>query len=273
MKKLFASDFDNTLFFHSVREDGSPDFARSGFRQEDLEAIRKFQEEGNLFGICTGRSYRSILEEIRKEPLLHPDFLIAASGSGLYDGKGNPIDVRYLPLSVLEQFHALTGGDYMFIHKDDRYWSLSDRRLPFQCLLPQERNAILDDFRDYPVDTFSYEGMDAQEMKELEEKIQPYLHLVSCFVNEPSSIDFTAPGCSKGTGLLKAAAHFGIPPEHTGAIGDSFNDLPMLESAACAFTFPQADTRVREQADEVVTGIAQALERFAQAEKGQSCHF
>ena len=41
--KMLASDYDGTLYFEF------------GYRKTDLEAIRQFQKEGNLFGLCSGR--------------------------------------------------------------------------------------------------------------------------------------------------------------------------------------------------------------------------
>ncbi len=48
--KILASDFDNTLYFHN------------SMKENDLKAIKKFQEKGNLFGICTGREINGIIE-------------------------------------------------------------------------------------------------------------------------------------------------------------------------------------------------------------------
>lgn len=47
--KILASDFDNTLYFHN------------SMKENDLKAIKKFQEKGNLFGICTGREINGII--------------------------------------------------------------------------------------------------------------------------------------------------------------------------------------------------------------------
>ncbi|WP_305151900.1 HAD hydrolase family protein [uncultured Dubosiella sp.] len=41
--KWLASDYDGTLYFED------------GYKQEDLEAIRAFQKQGNMFGLCSGR--------------------------------------------------------------------------------------------------------------------------------------------------------------------------------------------------------------------------
>ena len=56
--RIFASDFDNTL--HFVNEEG-----KGYFKKEDLEAIEKFQKEGNLFGLCTGRPYMDYREILK----------------------------------------------------------------------------------------------------------------------------------------------------------------------------------------------------------------
>ena len=52
---LFASDFDNTLYFH----DGS------GFHEQDIRMIRAWQKAGNLFGICSGRSLHHLIHEFQ----------------------------------------------------------------------------------------------------------------------------------------------------------------------------------------------------------------
>lgn len=54
MMKLLASDFDGTLLLHPNRNDNI-------ILKNDKKAIKKFQKEGNLFGICTGRSLDGVL--------------------------------------------------------------------------------------------------------------------------------------------------------------------------------------------------------------------
>lgn len=252
MRLLFASDFDGTLFFH----DGT------GYRDEDLKAIRDFQKDGNLFGICTGRSLFAILEELEKEPALRPDFILAASGSVFTDGTGQVLQAEYIPYDVLQLFYNLCGGLHMYVPKDDRYLSLSDCRLPFQKDKPQKENARIEDFENDRIDTFSFEGLTLPELEEWKEKALQYKDRVSVLINEPSSVDFTAPGCNKGTGLVKAAAHFKIPKEHTGCMGDSLNDLDMLAAAAHSFTFPGTLPAVQASADNVCASICEALQEM-----------
>ena len=48
--KLLASDYDNTLSFNNV------------IKETDKIAIRDFQNQRNLFGVCTSHSLRGIVE-------------------------------------------------------------------------------------------------------------------------------------------------------------------------------------------------------------------
>ena len=84
MKKLFASDFDNTLYMR----DG-------GILKETADAIRKFQEAGHIFGICTGRPVHS--PEKHYEGILDPDFIIGSSGGIIIDKDGRTLFERVVP--------------------------------------------------------------------------------------------------------------------------------------------------------------------------------
>ena len=46
MKKVFASDFDGTLYFYKAEVKLPP---------ENVAKVREYQEAGGLFGLCTGR--------------------------------------------------------------------------------------------------------------------------------------------------------------------------------------------------------------------------
>ena len=85
--KLLASDFDGTLFFHSEKDD---------MRIRDLKAIRKFQDEGNLFGICTG-----IIEPTRDR--VNYDFYIVNSGAIILDKDKNIIQKNVIKTEVAKK--------------------------------------------------------------------------------------------------------------------------------------------------------------------------
>ena len=74
------------------------------------------------------------------------------------------------------------------------------------------------------------------------------------------NVDIVAAGCSKGTGAARARELFGI--EKLGGIGDSYNDLPLIENADVGFTFADAPPELKEAADEIVVSVSQAIEKL-----------
>ena len=67
----------------------------------------------------------------------------------------------------------------------------------------------------------------------------------------------TALGVSKGVALAHLAASLGIAQEHTVAIGDQENDLPMIRWAGLGLAMGNASTAVREEAAAILPTVAE----------------
>ncbi len=65
-------------------------------------------------------------------------------------------------------------------------------------------------------------------------------------------------GVDKGRALASIARRYGIPLERCAAVGDSENDLPMLQAAGLAIAMGNAPETVRRKAHRVVPSNAQA---------------
>ena len=73
--------------------------------------------------------------------------------------------------------------------------------------------------------------------------------------------------CSKATALEMLAKKYGIKQEEVIAIGDGFNDLPMIEWAGLGIAMENASETVKECADEVTAsndedGVALVIEKY-----------
>ena len=55
-KKVFASDFDGTMYFYKAPD---PDKLPAA----NVEWIRRYQQAGHLFGLCTGRQVGGLLQK------------------------------------------------------------------------------------------------------------------------------------------------------------------------------------------------------------------
>ena len=81
------------------------------------------------------------------------------------------------------------------------------------------------------------------------------------------NLELSAPGVTKGRGLMALAAHLGLTPGQVMAVGDSGNDLTMVQMAGLGVAMANATPDVLAAAD-VVTGdnnhdgVAQAIEKI-----------
>jgi len=71
-------------------------------------------------------------------------------------------------------------------------------------------------------------------------------------------IDITEKGCSKGLGILKLKELMHL--EEVAGIGDSYNDIPMLETVDHSFTFPTSPESLTSIVDDVVDSVEEALD-------------
>jgi Cof subfamily protein (haloacid dehalogenase superfamily) len=85
--------------------------------------------------------------------------------------------------------------------------------------------------------------------------------------SNPEFIEVLNPTVDKGTALRFVAARLGVPLAQVLAIGDSYNDVPLLETAGFGIAMGSAPAELKAVAGAVVAdvahdGVAEALERF-----------
>lgn len=96
---------------------------------------------------------------------------------------------------------------------------------------------------------------------------QGYGEKVHITKSKPHFLEITECSVNKGVALAALAEHFGIDQEEVMAIGDSFNDLEMIQYAGKGVAMGNARQEIKEQADIVTTsneedGVAEAIERY-----------
>lgn len=238
MKKAFASDFDNTLYF------------KDGFHSLDFKEIQDCQKEGILFGVCTGRSLNGVLKPTQKRIAF--DFYILSTGSLLLDKnfqiiESNPID----PKMVLE-ISSHYSKDYHIAYNSgyDFYSLYKDYEVVKQISDISEING--------PIYGISFFAKSEENAKKIAEEINSSSS-VNCFHNG-SFVDVTAKGCSKGKAIHNLKEKYKI--DLFGAMGDSFNDISMLEEADFSYTFFSSPNPLKEKVNKVTDSIQKALRDF-----------
>lgn len=235
MKKAFASDFDNTLYYKGV------------FHQEDLLAIKEYQSKGHLFGICTGRSLNGVLVPSRDE--IKYDFFIVSTGSLILNSKkeiifSSPIDIDEVKRisKRFSNYSIAYNSGYDFISLDDKY----------------EIVKVIHSLDELPDDIYgiSFPTESVDKATELVRFINTNFH-VSAF-NNNRFIDITSFNSSKGNAIkiLKKKLNF----NHIAGMGDSYNDIPLLDAVDTSYTFISSPHEVKEHTNHVSTSLKEALE-------------
>ena len=250
MTKLFASDFDGTLHFWD-----RPDPL---VHPLDLAAIEAFRAQGGLFGVCTGRALRALT--MQTEGHIDFDFYITTSGAALYDGSQQLLWQRTLSRDICQEMYEryasqLADGEFQIVVAADSYWALGDT--PGDCPLP--RAATFDELPE-PFFGFSIETVTTEAATAYAQDLNRRYTGVALAHQNLNSIDVVPAGCTKGTGLAHIAEHFGATL--TAGMGDSFNDLPLMQAADLSYTFNSADPEVRAAAGILVDHASEAIYDF-----------
>lgn len=255
MPKLFASDFDGTLHFWDTDDQYLVSPANT-------EAIRAFQAEGGLFGVCTGRPLLGLTKQIDAAPGLdfQFDFYIATTGAALWDRDRQLIWNKTVPREVSQELYELLSPmaqskEHALVCAGEDYWNLTNSKLWPIMRSVASFDEVEGPFYGYAMETNTIE--EAQEAAALVN--ERYAGIVQAFVNL-ASIDVAPAGCSKGTGLRMAAEHFGA--SLTAGIGDSFNDLELLDAADVAYTFNTSPVEMHPHADLLVDNAHEAIFDF-----------
>lgn len=249
MKRAFISDFDGTLRLYG--EQGAY------VLQEDIDAIQAFQKAGNLFGICSGRPLAGLLAVLPKE--MHPDFCIVSSGAAITEGIDEVHFLTRKPIEAETAEKLLTkilalGKVYVQTDRDLCTFGKPGEAMPEDIQTILER---LEDVRPFCVLGISIGMKDERSARVLCEEVnQEFAGKLKAFQNI-NYLDIVRADCSKGTGIEEARQHYAL--DHLYGIGDSYNDIPLLDASDTAFTFHRSPESVQAHADHVVDTVAEAL--------------
>ena len=251
MKKVFASDFDGTLYFYKAEDDRK-------LPKENVEKIRDYQGKGHLFGLCTGRQVGGLTPFITG--FVEPDFFITSSGANIVDRNYQEIYKRGVDPKVADALiHEMNPkgfrltldveGDICVFAKMDypgKYYVISGIE---DC--PKGRIHQVSIHTESLEDAAKYAKWVNDHFSDSVEAFQNVLE-----------IDIAPKGCSKGKGvnILRGKLEEKYGKIRLYGIGDSINDLPLLQTSDVSYTFPYAPKEVQARADHIVETIVDALE-------------
>lgn len=260
--KLFVTDLDGTLL---------PSGAEVPRR--NIEAAQRAVRAGVTVTIATGRMYRAALPVARALGVDVP--IITYNGAVIKSVSGKVYDENFLPPDVVGEvlsfcraraWHVqLYADDVLYFAEHDAY-----------AVAYEENQALRGE-------TVGWDGLaaHAEHVAKLlvisdgaEQTAECVAALneafggrVQAMRSNPAYTEVVVPGVTKASALRKLASMLSVPLDAVMAIGDSNNDLPMLQAAGHSVAMGNALPEVKAVCEFSVGtceegGFAEAIERY-----------
>ncbi len=220
--KVFASDYDGT-----IKVNGTID-------KDNIMMMKKWRSEGNHFGIVSGRSVESMVQEI-EEYKLEIDFLICNNGGVVYDKEMNLLKTFEIALDtvklLVDEMRAMDINSFVL---NDGYY--------------KAKEVVNCDYEDYKYGTYSSnvnvedilrKGVVCQIVISVNDNalgIQLAKTLNAKYTNEIEAypnihcVDIVPSKVSKARGIAIMQEHMQYDTASIYVMGDALNDLSMLET-------------------------------------------
>ncbi|WGX76617.1 Cof-type HAD-IIB family hydrolase [Paraclostridium bifermentans] len=269
--KLICIDMDGTLLMD-----------QQNVSEENKKAIKEAVSRGVHVAITTGRVYncaKLYSDEIGlKTPIIASNgaFIGGSNGETIYNNPLNSNEIKDF-LSLTKQYGLLSylTGNFGIVSTmelpDNHIYKVLNKRLKdYEKIKFEVIDNIDNAFKLYPnqllkgvcieKDNISNLMKVKKELKQL----NPELEIVSSW---DDNFEIMKKGSSKGEAVAQLAKYFNLKRDEVMCIGDSENDLSMIEYAGIGVAMGNAIDIVKQSAQYITlpnteSGVAKAIEKF-----------
>ena len=267
MYKIIACDLDETLL---TRE--------KTVSLKDREAIAKAQEKGVKFVLATGRGYTTVqntLEEIGLRNL-KDEYVISFNGAALTENYNN----RLLYFNGItfekakEWFEAGLKYDvciHVYTEKVVWGWNIPETEYDYLSgkmeIIPLKEPNI-DFLKDERLAKVLYMNTDFNYLKKIQNEISDLLEHTEVSFSSGRYMEFNVKGADKGKGLIELAKILNVDIKDTIAVGDNYNDLPMIQAAGLGIGVANTNESMKHLCDHITkstnneNAISEIIEQF-----------
>lgn len=262
--KMILTDLDDTLLNKDKKVSSA-----------DKKAVIEAQKLGVKYILASGRptfAMRDLAKELELNK--YEGYLLSFNGSIITDCKTNEnifeASLTKEDLHLLYDFskenkvHILTYIDDTIVSETESEY------IDVEVGLTKMPHNLVSNFKD-AVTKSAVKCMMLGEpsyLKEVEKKLkEKYGDKYTIAISKPFFLEVTKLGVDKGVALKKLAQHLGIDISETIAVGDSYNDLPMLEAAGLSVAVANACDDIKKKCDFITTsnddnGMANLIKEF-----------
>ena len=263
MRKLIFFDVDGTI---ATKKNG-----KNVVPQSAKDTIKKLQENGHLCFINTGRAFSEIDTYLKE---LNMDGFVCGCGTYIsYKEKilfstTIPFEIGNNLLKDFEKYNLewlLEGKETIYCSTKPYITHIGHFKDEQKTLYPDAYNEVNpQNTSDLTFDKFC---IGIHENSDFESFRKKYSNIIT-FIDRGNNFYETVPnGYSKATGIEFLMKYFNIEQKDTIAIGDSTNDLPMLEFAGLSIAMKNSDKMIFDVVDYITDdvfedGIYNAMKHF-----------
>lgn len=267
--KLISTDLDGTLL--DSHESISP---------ENTKIMKKLSDAGIIIAVNTGRTLFEMPQPVREHPYI--DYFICSNGAVIYNKEKKIVYKEYLSRQSFKTvFDMLLGYDTSFaIHENGisvldknkatvEFWT--DHRASeyaarnFVNFSDVEENFVSRYSKPSDVEMICCYFKYADELTECISRLQD-VPSVKIAASSNENIEVFSDGANKGLTLAALCNIVGVSLDETIAVGDSPNDITMLERAGLAVAVSNAMEPVKAKSDVVICSnnepIMKDLEKY-----------
>lgn len=269
--KLICIDMDGTLLID-----------QQNISKENKDAIKEAISKGVHVAITTGRVYDCAKLYSDEIGLKTP--IIASNGAFIGGSNGEVIYNNPLSCGEVNDFLKLTDKYNLYSYLTANFGIVSTTELPENHIYKVLNNRLKDDKKIklevidniedacslYPNELLKGVCVEKEDTEKLMKakyelkKLNPELEIVSSW---DDNFEIMKKGSSKGEAVAQLAKYFNLKRDEIMCIGDSENDLSMIEYAGVGVAMGNAINKVKEAAQYVTTpntesGVAKAIRKF-----------
>ncbi|WP_158633925.1 HAD family hydrolase [Radiobacillus deserti] len=257
MIKLFVSDLDGTL----LEEDKQ-------VSEENQTYIKKLTEHGIEFAVATGRSDRDIVKLM--EDMNVTGHRVSQNGAFVFNKGNEAIFSGTFDRSLISDIHELIEAEYDFFFVStatDLYVTKKTeemRRAEEAHFFPLVENRDLINLYGKSVfpTKISIVG-DTERILELKKKVDNRFGPdIESYLSDEHCVDILPKGISKASGIDHLLHLYNLKPEEIAVVGDSFNDVPMMQMTPNSFAMSHARDEVKKHARHIVDHVHEAIRYF-----------